>query len=180
MSAIAVRAQCSKATLYGYFPSKDELFVQVVTQLIDHGMASIFASLDSESDIRQSLKRFGEGLLALRQSPDILGVYRIVLGEAGRSEIGRLLYETGVIRWSACMAEFLARKLNRPDTGVAARHLKALLEAELVEPLLLGARSQATASEIAEVTDRAVSAFLAAYPPRLAASVQPPSMEDHG
>lgn len=165
MSAIADRARCSKATLYGYFPSKDELFVHVVAQVIDRHMAPIFAALDAGGDLGTRLREFGVRMLTLRLSPEMLGTYRVVVGEAGRSEIGSLLYREGLIRWRKRLAEFLTGKLLQTDADVAASHLRALLEAELLEPLLLGARTDVPLSEIVDAVDRAVTAFLAAHPP---------------
>lgn len=56
--------------------------------------------------------------------------------------------------------------LRVADPNLAADHLRALLEVELLEPLLLHVREDPPqANEIERVTDRAVAAFLRIYAP---------------
>lgn len=45
-------------------------------------------------------------------------------------------------------------------------HLKGLLEVEMLEPLLLGARACPDDKEMAEVVERAINVFMLAYGPR--------------
>ena len=169
MSAIVARLGGSKQTLYGYFPSKEALFAEVVGQSLDpHIEATV--SLLEEGDVARSLRRCGEYYLSIRQQSEFVSLCRLLYGEAGRSDIGRLVYQRGKTVGVGRMAEFLGAvmesgRLRRADPIVAALHLFALLDAELVEPVVLGVREPAGADEIAAVVDRAVSAFLAAYAP---------------
>jgi hypothetical protein len=56
--------------------------------------------------------------------------------------------------------------LRADDSDLAADHLGALLEAEILEPLLLHVREVSPeAAEIALAAKRAVAAFLRAYAP---------------
>jgi hypothetical protein len=56
--------------------------------------------------------------------------------------------------------------LRRDDPDLAADHLGALLEAEILEPLLLRVREEAPdEKETALAARRAVAAFLRAYAP---------------
>jgi hypothetical protein len=56
--------------------------------------------------------------------------------------------------------------LRRSDPQLAAEQLRGLLEAEILEPLLLHVRDDSpNKEEIAGAADRAVAAFLRAYAP---------------
>ena len=168
VSAIAARIGGSKQTLYNYFTSKDDLFAEVTARAINSLMDAAYAEMMEEDDLASALRRYGERYLAVRQSPEMVALVRLVFGESGRSEIGRLL-------WGRCQMEGVAKvggvlaaamragKLRAADPTVAAFHLFGLLGAELVDAVILRAREPATTGEISEVVDRAVEAFVAAY-----------------
>jgi hypothetical protein len=106
--------------------------------------------------------------LALRQSSELVAMVRLVYGESGRSEIGRLLWARGKMtcleRIGGILAAAMAAgKLRPADPMVATIHLFALLDAELVEPVVLRVREPATPDETAQAVARAVAVFEAAY-----------------
>lgn len=93
-----------------------------------------------------------------------------MIGEAARSGTGKLFFDKiAALRMhvsafmSACMA---SGTLRRDDPALAADHLGALLEAEILEPLLLHVREGYPGErEIVLAARRAVAAFLRAYAP---------------
>lgn len=168
MSAIVARIGGSKQTLYGYFPSKDDLFFEVMMRVVERHVAASYAEMKEEADVAQSLRRYGLHYLKVRQSPDLVGLVRLAYGEAGRTDIGRLLYRDGRMKGVDDVAAFLAvamkdGALREADPKVAALHYFALLDAELAEPVTLRVREPASDAEIAEIVARAVEVFLAAY-----------------
>jgi AcrR family transcriptional regulator len=172
MSEIAARAGGSKATLYGYFSSKEELFVAVI-----HGAAAahfdpIFEALakDTDDDLERALQRYGEKVLAVVSSQEITEAMRAVIAESGRSGIGRLFFEGGPSRGLEELAAFLELQMQRgrlrkADPRVAGRHLMALLDSESMMPRLLGIEGPLTRKELRESTRRAVQVFLGGYAP---------------
>ncbi|MNT82713.1 hypothetical protein D3C72_2224790 [compost metagenome] len=56
-------------------------------------------------------------------------------------------------------------QLRKASTVLAARHLHALLEAELLERFMFQHLPPPTASELTECADRAIAAFLRLYAP---------------
>jgi len=93
-----------------------------------------------------------------------------MIAEASRAGIGKLfLAKLGGMRAHvvAFLSTLMAAGALRPDDArLAAEHLRALLEAELLEPLLLHARDDLPGEkEIALAVNRAVAAFLRAYAP---------------
>ena len=66
MAAICERLGYSKATLYNYFGSKEELFSAVVFDATEAEFEATLEALDgSLADMTQALEKFGRGLLKL-------------------------------------------------------------------------------------------------------------------
>lgn len=175
VSQITAEVGGSKATIYGYFPSKEILFVECVTAAAEDYITGIVeqsvAQLDSSgADPSKALRQYGTSYLGIICSPDIVAARRLMIAEAPRSGIGKLFFakiaamRTHVVTF---LSQLMASGALRPDDArLAAEHLRALLEAEMIEPLLLHARDDSPGDrEIALAADRAVAAFLRAYAP---------------
>jgi AcrR family transcriptional regulator len=161
----------SKATIYSHFPSKEALFVECVMAAAENYMEGTLKHLDaSRADPGVALRNFGTSFLTFICSPEQLEVRRLMIAEAARSGTGKLFFDkittlrTHVSAFlSACMA---SGTLRSDDADLAADHLDALLEAEILEPLLLRVRRDSPApEEIAFAVRRGVTAFLRAYAP---------------
>lgn len=170
MVEIAARVGGSKATLYGYFSSKEELFVAVIHASAKSHFDPIFTALaeEGDDDLERVLQRFGEKVLAVVCSQEVIQAHRAVIAESGRSDIGRLFYEGGPKKGLAELAGFLEQQMRKgrlrtADPSVAARHLLALLDSETVVPCLLGVQGALTRKELREATRRAVQVFLGGY-----------------
>ncbi|RJF92466.1 TetR/AcrR family transcriptional regulator [Noviherbaspirillum saxi] len=171
MEDIRKRAGFCKATLYSYFPSKEELFMEIV---IDASEAHFQATLDaldpSYDDIKQALVGFGTRLLSLLYLTPVQAVRRLVVSEAGRSELGKKCYEVGPVRSVAAVADYLGKamekgKLRQANPQVAAVHLKGLLEAEWIDPFMFQVLEVPSSDELTASVERAVTVFMAAYGP---------------
>ena len=170
MSEIAARNGGSKATLYSYFRSKQELFLAVAFAEGEKQVGPAFASLESGvADVRDSLLRVGEKLIAFLLTPGAIAAHRMVVSEAGRSDIGRHFYTKGRARGITQLAKFLeaacaAGKIRKADFRIAAMQLLALIESERVLPVLFAIeRTRPSRRQIRQSTERAVDVFLAAY-----------------
>lgn len=169
MSELCSRVGGSKATLYNYFASKEELLFEVVVQATEAEFQATHEALDpSQQDITQALQNFGERFLTLIYSPAVRAVRRLVVSEAGRSDLGRRCYEIGPARSMAEVAEFLQQamrqgQLKQADPRVACQHLKALLEAEWLDCFMFHTCEAPKPQEIAATVQRAIAVFMAAY-----------------
>lgn len=174
MAAICERLGYSKATLYNYFGSKEELFSAVVFDATEAEFQATLQALDSSpGDMTEALEKFGRGLLTLLYSPQVQAVRRMVVAAAGWSDLGRQCYELGPARNEAAAASFLqsamdAGRLRRADARIAALHLRGLLEAEWLDRFLFQTLEPISAQEIDATARRAVAAFMAAYGPTTA------------
>ena len=171
VSEITAEVGGSKATIYSHFPSKEKLFVDCMMAAAENYMAGTLKHLDASStDPGLALLPFGKSFLNFICSAEQLEVRRLMIAEAARSGTGKLFFDkiaalrTHVSAFmSACMA---SGTLRRDDPALAADHLGALLEAEILEPLLLHVREGSPgAREIGLAAKRAVAAFLRAYAP---------------
>lgn len=169
MAEISARVGGSKATLYSYFPSKDALFLEVTLAAGREHMEAAFSTLKPGADsLDASLRRFGEHFLAVAAQPEFIAGRRIVIAEAGRSDIGRGFYDAGPKIGEQLVADFLqacldAGQLRPLEVRQATLHLMALLEAEIIPQCLYGLRESFSPGEIKEAVGRAVSVFVAAY-----------------
>jgi AcrR family transcriptional regulator len=171
VSEITAAVGGSKATIYSHFPSKEELFVECMMAAAEKYLAGTLRHLDARSaDPAVALFDFGRSFLDFICSSDQLEVRRLMIAEAARSGTGKLFFDKiTALRThvSAFMSECMASGTLRGDDPVlAADHLGALLEAEILEPLLLHVREGSPAErETVPAAKRAVAAFLRAYAP---------------
>ncbi len=169
INAIVARTGGSKRTIYNYFSSKEELFIAAVMRGIDDLLATAYANLVAEDDVVLSLRRYGERYLAMRQTPEAVALTRLAYGESGRSNVGGLLYRRGKMPMIVKLGQFLADatqagKLSIVDPTEAALYLTALLDAVLVDQVVMGVREPASRHEIAQIVYRAVIAFIGLSP----------------
>lgn len=175
VSQITAEVGGSKATIYSHFPSKEELFVECMTAAAEDFITWIaeqaFVRLDTTgSDPGTVLHEYGTRYLEFVCSPDIVAARRLLIAEADRSAVGKLFHaKLGALRAhvEAFLTHFMASgALRSDDPRLAAEHLRGLLEAEMIEPLLLHARDDSPdQKEIAWAANRAITAFLRAYAP---------------
>lgn len=169
MSQICSRVGGSKATLYNYFPSKEELFLEVMLEGTRGQFEEAMAELGSQAhSVREALQRFGEKLLPLIFSPEVLASRRLMIAEAIRSDIGRACYDKSRGKGEALIAAYLqqaatAGRLRPLVATVAASQLLGLLEAELHSRLFEQNPQPLQPQQVAEITTRALDVFMAAY-----------------
>lgn len=171
MAEISARMGGSKATLYGYFPSKEALFLAIVNKLAEHYVSPAVQRLEEsvDEDVREALQRFGEQFLAFISDPEAVAAYRVVISEAAHSDIGESFYETGPKRTIESIGRYLAgamdrKQLRRADPEIAAQHLTALLaHGEPWHQYFLRKAPNPTRAQIKRIVERALDVFLGGY-----------------
>jgi AcrR family transcriptional regulator len=175
MAQICLRVGYSKATLYSYFSSKEELFFEVISMAIEAEFLATHNALDRNStDVTQALETFGRRLLTFLYSPQLQTVRRLVVSEAGRSGLGQKCFDRGPQRSQAEIVAFLQHnathgRLRVTDPQVAALHLKSLLEAEWIDRFLFQIPMHASEENINQSVQQAIAVFMKAYGPETAA-----------
>lgn len=169
MATIASAVGGSKGTLYGYFPSKEELFAAFVVTAGHQRWQEFIAFPDKAGDIKAKLKALGRNYLRFLLSDEIMSVNRLVIAEAVRfPELGRIFYENGPRSVIGVIAATLdqatkAGELDIADPTAAAWQFKALCEARLFEQYLWAIRSSVTDAEIMENVEPACMIFLESF-----------------
>jgi AcrR family transcriptional regulator len=171
MNELTKRCGGSKATLYGYFPSKELLFVAVVEAVATAHLLEATQELGAEDiegvpALEARLKRFGERMLGvLTHDEGALAVYRMVVAEAGRSDVGQLFYESGPAAAMKAIAELMKAamergELRRADPKVTAAHFTALVMAEADKRLYQRDPPPLTLKEVRQMVGRGVDMFM--------------------
>lgn len=168
MSYIAKQLGGSKATLYNYFNSKEEIFAAVMDSSASEQISSSFLSLDVNRCVRTSLLEFGYNFLNSILTPDAIAVYRMAVSEADRSEIGRHFYNNGPKKGWQHLSEYIALQVTKGelkecDSWIAAMQFKALLSAEYVEQYAFAAIEKPSKQQIQATVEQAVNTFMSLY-----------------
>jgi AcrR family transcriptional regulator len=171
MAAIVRRIGGSKSTIYGYYPSKEALFL-AVTQAVGerHVQPALdeLAAHDLRAGIRDILSKFSEKLAVLICSEELAATHRMVLAEVGYSNVGELFYEAGPKRGVLDISEFFRRAMDhgsmrKEDPTVAAQQFIALVQAETQQRWYYKELPPLTDEQIKGIAGRAVATFLRAY-----------------
>lgn len=169
MNELAKRLGGSKTTLYGYFPSKEALFVAVIQTVALAHLAEAAVGLTqapAKKPLEAVLIQFGERMLKqLTDDAHALAVYRMVIAEAGHSEVGQLFYDAGPAAHVRTLAGLLAAAMQRGelrqnDPHISALQLLSLITAETHLRLYQVKPAPLSVSQIGAMVRRAVQAFL--------------------
>lgn len=168
MSGIVARAGGSKATIYSYFESKDELFAAAIEHGLQEANEEPFRELAKPGPLAQRLLRFARTDLKIRLSPDMIAVERMLVAEAERSHVYNVLRDKSFQRRRRIAdrleIEMEQGNLRDADPIRAAIHLLALIEFDARDWLLYGDTS-VTPAMIEEQIHQGVDVFLRAYAP---------------
>jgi AcrR family transcriptional regulator len=171
MDAIAREAGASKATLYAYFASKEELFGAVVAREGERYFRGFSARELDPRAAEASLREIAHRFLELVLSPDAIAVNRITIAEASRfPQLGAVFWRAGPERTRAQIEAFLrdadaADALAVSDPRRAAEQFIALLRGDIHQRQLLRIDGVVDPDEVAAAADAALALFLKAYPP---------------
>lgn len=173
MSEISKRIGGSKATLYSYFESKEELFTEAMS--VSPEIGSVFGrfadmKINSTEELRAELERFCFDHLKLSLRSDILAMRRNLLNHGDRSDISKRAFEAGPMKSFMTVTAFMDRMmregyLRQDNPWIAMVHLIALEEAELINRRMLGLVRDVPDEMIRDATLRAVEVFFRAYGP---------------
>ena len=162
MSEISARVGGSKATLYGYFASKDDLLRAVLDYNVSKEADHLLHELLAEKDLRSGLIRLGIAYLSGNQARSAN------IRTIGNQPIGQDFYE-GVLRpaWQRLADRFASMmkegRLKFADPWITAMHWKGLNEWDMLERHLLGANAGNDPNDIVTAATAAADAFLKVY-----------------
>ncbi len=165
MDAIADAARVSKPTLYQYYGSKEALFAAMMDSARDVMLEPFGAS----GSMVAQLHRFAWSYADVVMRPDLLGLARLVIGEAARfPEIGAAYQAAGPDRLLAGMMDWLnsqraAGRLVFEDAELAAQDLWALILSAPRTQALHRPDAVPDRAQIRRYLDNGLRVFLRAY-----------------
>jgi len=169
MSDVAERFGGSKATLYRYYSSKEELFAAALEDTLRDLSDDAYEKISREGDLRVRLLDFGRTYLQFRLTPEMIGVHRLMIASAERSDLSAVLraefIDPNWRRFSAVLErEMAAGNLRKADPYLASIHFRGLVEADVLERRMNGERL-VTKAQVETAVEQGVEAFLRAYAP---------------
>jgi len=168
MAMLSERLGGSKATLYGYFPSKEELLRAVLDFQVATDADRVMRDFPASHDLRESLIQLGTAYLNKRMSPLPLMNIRTVVTQPAGSTMGKEFYQN-IIRpaFNRLTDKFAALiedgKLKPADPEVMMLHWKGLCDWDFFEQRLLGAIDGPDPKQVKKAVTLAADAFLKLY-----------------
>lgn len=168
MSLISEKLGGSKATLYGYFKSKEELLQAVLVYDVTEEADRLMNEFLSGQNLREGLITLGKAYMHRRLSPGPISNVRIVATQPEDSTIGKDFYERILgPAWRRLANRFKIMMdsgiLQQADPWIAAMQWKGMCEWDMFERRLLGAIKEADPNEIERASIAAADAFLILY-----------------
>ncbi|MGI4847628.1 MAG: TetR/AcrR family transcriptional regulator [Janthinobacterium lividum] len=170
LTEIAARAGCSKVTLYGYFSSKEELFMGVILHMMSRDIDPALKDLSAhaDEDPRKVLALFGERYLAATLSAQGVAFKRLIIAHMSELPIAAQFWTLGPQRFLDTLEAYIsgattAGHLKVTTRSIAAQQLIALFEAETRGGGLFSKNHLYTRDEIRRIVVRAVDVFLLVY-----------------
>jgi TetR/AcrR family transcriptional repressor of mexJK operon len=106
---VAMRASVARQTLYNHFPSKADLFGEVIKQVT----AALLVTLDAKAEgLRERLLRFGIAFREKALSAEGLGFYRALVAETIRfPELAASFYRSGPVQTATRLQRVLQQAM---------------------------------------------------------------------
>jgi AcrR family transcriptional regulator len=168
MNEIAARVGGSKATLYAYFKSKEDLFAAIITGHCEK-MHDILRPHIGTKDIANSLKLLSREILTTILSDANVRTIQLMVEEAQRNpQLAQMFQqkidENGRKAFNALLREaHVSGQIDVPDTEEAAVLFKSLLMGDLAFKRILSVIPEPDEATLNARIERAVSVFMAYY-----------------
>ncbi|MFQ3201010.1 MAG: TetR/AcrR family transcriptional repressor of mexJK operon [Zhongshania sp.] len=167
MEEIAKSAGVSKQTIYSHFGNKQQLFTSAIDDKCDE-YHLVPDKIESSIHCQEYLVSFCIHLSALLTSEDAIGMFRVCVGEAGRSEVGELFWEAGPGKIRKQLANYLTEQnklghLKIDNIEIAAAQLISMIAYETQLRSVLGLQKYRSNLELKEYVSHCAQMFYKAY-----------------
>ena len=168
MDKIAATAGVSKRTVYNHFPSKEELFAEILHQLWASTVAQLDVGYTRERPLREQLRELLEAKMKMMSDANFLDLARVAIAatihspERAQDMVNRLSQrEEGFTLWVRAAQE--DGRLRGSDPAFAAHQIQSLLKAFAFWPQITLGQPPLDATSQANVIESAIDLFLAGY-----------------
>lgn len=170
MDRIAEVASVSKRTVYNHFPSKEELFAAIVSELMSRCQIMKEFDFDPQKSISTQLTAIGKTAVELMTSTEFQDLARVTLSRFLQSPemASEMLIETTQVEaelavWFKTTHE--TGLLRVPDPTLAAKQFLGLIQSFAFWPPLIGKEPPLTTPQKKAVVKSTVNMFLDHYAP---------------
>ena len=168
MDKIAATAGVSKRTVYNHFPSKEELFAEILNQLWARISAEQVVTYSADQPLSGQLRQMFLAKLQLMADDNFLGLARVAIAatihspERAQDMVARMgEREEGLTGWiRAAQAD---GRLNVVDADFAAKQVHGLLKSFGFWPQISMGQPPLDAAMQSSVAESALEMFLARY-----------------
>ncbi|ROM52525.1 TetR family transcriptional regulator [Pseudomonas poae] len=168
MDKIAATAGVSKRTVYNHFPSKEELFAEILHQLWASTAAQLDVVYTGDRPLRDQLRGLLEAKMKMMSDANFLDLARVAIAatihspERAQDMVNRLSQrEEGFTQWVRAARD--DGRLSCSDPAFAAHQIQSLLKAFAFWPQITLGQPTLDAAAQADVIDSAIDLFLAGY-----------------
>jgi TetR/AcrR family transcriptional regulator of autoinduction and epiphytic fitness len=170
MDRIAATAGVSKRTVYNHFPSKEELFAQILHQLWERSLSSVDLSYRKDRPLREQLHELVQQKLALLHDEAFIDLARVAIAAAIPSpERAQEMFarmgdkEEGLTVWIRAAAK--DGRLKAKDPLYASMLLQGMIKGFAFWPQITLGQPVLTPAQRKQVADTATDMFLAYFAP---------------
>ncbi|MEM5318259.1 TetR/AcrR family transcriptional regulator [Paraburkholderia sp. JHI869] len=170
-SAIAAHAGVAKATLFAYFPDKDELIDAVIRRESDRTATDDELAAGLTMDIVEALREFGMRFTRFINDRELAGWDRLIATAAKRSpELPKRFFASGPGRGQAILASLILDAVEKGalrgcDAMQAADDLAGLWIGFSNLEVKLGARASFSDAQLRQKVDHGIDVFMRFYGP---------------
>lgn len=168
MDKIAATAGVSKRTVYNHFPSKEELFAEILNQLWARISAEQVVTYSADQPLSGQLRQMFLAKLQLMADDNFLGLARVAIAatihspERAQDMVARMgEREEGLTVW--IRAAEADGRLNVVDADFAAKQVHGLLKSFGFWPQISMGQPPLDAAMQSSVAESALEMFLARY-----------------
>lgn len=168
MDKIAATAGVSKRTVYNHFPSKEELFAEILNQLWTRVTAEQETAYHPDLPLREQMRRMLSMKLAMLGDDNFLDLARVAIAatihspERAQDMVARMgQREEGLTVW--IRAAQAAGRLKPVDPQFAAQQVQGLLKSFAFWPQISMGQPGLSADMQSTVVESALDMFLACY-----------------
>jgi len=164
MDAIADEAGASKRTVYNHFPSKEELFGQVIQRFMSDAQQLKRVRYEADKGLESQLAQFAHAMRQPTRDPIWLGLMRVIT--TSPAVVDEVV--TQVSREEDTLAVWIRAanadgRLAAPDPDLAAQAFWAMLSGAFLMPAIFATPVPETQAE--RIQEELVGMFLARYLP---------------
>ncbi|MCQ4286908.1 TetR/AcrR family transcriptional regulator [Pseudomonas stutzeri] len=169
MEAIAAEAGVSKLTLYSHFKDKEALFGEAIKTTCETRLPRKLFVLEDGCSISQVLLELGYAFHALVNSPESIGLHRVMVAMATQnSALSRMFFDAGPQRLLVDLEQLLIQANQRGLLRVsepmrAAEHFCSLIKGAAHFRLLIGYAELPDQAEADKHVQDCVALFMRNY-----------------